>query len=187
MNIKNLILGLIIAVVFLMFCVYGTNLIYKTPEYIDFCNNSYYNAPMKTLPPENCSQYNDAVNRKSQECWNSKGVTNPVYDEKGCETDVACDFCNKKYDVADEVYSKNLFVISLVFSVIIIIISVVLVNVPSVYGGLMLGSFAFIIYGTSRYWRFMNDWIRFIVLGAALVILVYVAYYISRKEINKKK
>ncbi len=185
MNIKNLILGVVIAVIFFMFCVYGTKLIYKAPNYSDFCNNSY-SYPAKIMPLENCTSSNQIINEKSQQCWSSRGVTNPVYDEKGCEIDVKCDYCSLDYDKADEAYSKNLFIVSVIFGIVVIGIALFL-QLVSVSGGLMLGSLAYIIYGTARYWRFMNDWVRFIILGVALIALIFLAYYVARRETKKNE
>jgi hypothetical protein len=52
----------------------------------------------------------------------------------------------------------------------------------SVSGRLMLGSLFFVIYGTGSYWRYMDDFIRFIILGLALGILIFIGYKISNKK-----
>jgi len=51
----------------------------------------------------------------------------------------------------------------------------------------MLGSLVFIIYGTGRYWNYMDDLMRFIILGISLGILIYIAYWISKKKGVKKR
>jgi len=152
MNIKNLILGAIIAVIFVMFCAYGVNLFYDAPEYEDYCDERPY------IIDKNLTQ--QEIDQRNQ-----------YYKE-----------CQDKYDVANESYSKNLFIISLVFSLIIIAISAFFIEVSSVSGGLMLGSLFFIVYGTGRYWRYMNDWLRFVILGAVLIILIYLGYKIAKKK-----
>jgi len=50
----------------------------------------------------------------------------------------------------------------------------------------MFGSLMFIIYGTGRYWDYMDDFMRFIIVGIALGILIYVAYW-TNKRMNSKK
>lgn len=178
-NIKNLILGIIIAFVFLFFSVYGTKLVYTEPKYENFCNYTYvYPEKARII---NCTEKPEVV-IKTQDCFNKRGNAIPVYDENGCQKDIKCDYCQIDYDKADEKYSKGLFLISIIFSIIIIAVSALLINVGSVSSGLMFGSLMFIIYGSARYWRFMNDWMRFIILGIALVVLIYVGYRMARKE-----
>ena len=178
-NIKNLILGIIIAFVFLFFSVHGSKLAYTEPKYEDFCNYSYYQYPEKTRII-NCTEKPEVV-IKTQDCYNKRGNAIPVYDENGCQKNITCDYCQKEYDKADEKYSRGLFLISIIFGVFVIAISALLVSVNSVSSGLMFGSLMFIIYGSARYWRFMNDWLRFIILGIALVVLIYVGYKIGKR------
>jgi small-conductance mechanosensitive channel len=153
MSIKNIILGLIIAVIFLMFAVYGTKLVYDAPEYEDFCDE------FKPVPLDR--KIAEEIIQEMEECrndWNS----------------------------AQEDYFEKIFIISLIFSIVVIIASILLVHVEAVAGGLMLGSLFFIIYGTWEYWRYMNDWLRFIILGVALIILIYAGYWLANKESKKK-
>lgn len=157
MNIKNIILGVIIAVVFLLFSVYGTKLLYKAPNYNDYCNQNKYLTPIPTDKPT----YNDTYYQQQQTYFQD---------------------CQNNWNKANEAYSKNLFIISLVFSVIIIAIASFLISVDAVSGGLMLGSLMFLIYGTGNYWQYMNDWLRFIILGIALLILIYIGYRLARRE-----
>lgn len=162
-KIKNIILGIIIAFVFLFFCVYGTKLVYKAPEYSQFCNDT------KILPP--------AIPME-------KTGYNYTYQQE--QTDYYQQ-CQGKFDKSQEDYSKNLFIISLVFSLIIIAVSAFLIPVESVSGGLMLGSLMFLIYGIGSYWRFMNDYFRFVILGIALLILIYIGYKLARKKKKSRR
>lgn len=152
MKIKEVLLGLIIAVVFLMFLVFGSKLIYENPNYEDYCNYS------------KIYEKNDTVlqNQLSQEC-------------------------TQKYDSANENYSKRMFVFSIIVGILIVIGSAVFIESLVVSGGLMFGSLMFLIYGTGSYWRYMNDWTRFVILGVALGTLIYVSYRIGDKNRNKKR
>ena len=157
MKIKDLILGLIIAVVFLMFAVYGTNLLYQAPEYDDYCDES------------------------------TRPIASPIDKEIINETELQ-EFetqqkdCYDEFDAAREPYSKNLFILTLIFSILIIVISILFIHVESVSGGLMLGSLFFLIYGTGSYWRYMDDLIRFLILGLALGVLIYTGYWLAKKK-----
>jgi len=150
MKIKEILLGLIIAVVFLMFCVFGTKLIYDTPKYEDYCDYNTIN------------EKNDTV------------LQADMYKE-----------CSENYDLANKDYSKNMFILSLVFGILVIIICTIFIEISSISGGLMFGSLMFIVYGTGRYWNYMDDFMRFIILGISLGILIYAAYWVNKKT-NKK-
>lgn len=154
MKIKEIILGIAIAIIFLMFCVFGTKLIYDSPKYEDYCD---YHELGKIDPINDSAYYNQ------------------VYQE-----------CSEKYDIANKNYSKNMFIISLIFGVLVIAFCTIFIAINSISGGLMLGSLMFIIYGTSRYWSYMDDLMRFIVLGVALAVLIYVAYWTSKKMTHQK-
>ena len=184
MEVKNIILGVVIAVIFSMFLVYGTKLIYENPSYEDFCNDSY-NYPREIFP-DSCNM-SAKLRMETNDCYNSKGFPRYDYDDNGCEKGIIiCDFCQNDFEAADKEYTKNLFVISLIFGLAVIVISVLFIKIPSVSGGLMLGSLFFMIYGTAGYWRFMEDILRFVILGVTLFVLIWLAYYIARKKINFK-
>lgn len=152
MKIKEVLIGLIIGIVLLMFLVFGAKLIYETPNYDDYCNYSWI------------YEKNDTI------------LQNQLYQE-----------CNSKFEIANENYSKNLFILSIIVGVLIIVGSVVFININSISGGLMLGSLMYLIYGTGSYWRYMNDWIRFVILGVALGILIYIGYWLNRRKNKSRK
>lgn len=171
MQLKNIIIGIIIAVVFLMFCVYGTKLIYKTPNYNDYCNQS------KIMPPALPEQTDKEICEQQGGVWTEQGI-------ECVKTPCGyCDYfskCQPDFEKAQENYSKNLFIISIIFSLIIIVISAFLITINSVSAGLMLGSLMYLIYGTTSFWRYMNDYFRFIILGIALIILIYIGYRLKK-------
>ncbi len=155
MKIKEIILGLAIAIIFLMFCIFGTKLIYDSPDYEDYCDYE----ELSKIDYSNDSVYNSEIYKQ----------------------------CSEEYEKADKDYSKNMFIISLIFGVLVIAGCAIFVSINSISGGLMFGSLMFIISGTGRYWNYMDDLMRFIILGIALGVLIYVAYWISKRKENLKK
>lgn len=151
-NVKEVLVGIIIGVVLLMFLVFGSKLIYQDSSYEDFCDYERIYSENKTE------------------------IQNQMFQE-----------CNEKYESYNENYSKKMFVLSLISGLAIIVLSVIFINVISVSGGLMFGSLMFIIYGTGSYWRYMDDWTRFIILGFSLGILIYLGYWISNQQNGEKK
>jgi len=165
MKIKEIILGIAIAVIFLMFCVFGTKLLYDAPKYEDYCDYSQ-------ITP---TAY-DKTNLNNSELQAQEQAQQEIYKQ-----------CSEEYESANRDYSKNMFIISLIFGVLIIAFCTIFININSISGGLMLGSLMFIIYGTGRYWNYMDDLMRFILLGIALGVLIYVAYWISKRKQGLKK
>ncbi len=166
MKIKEILLGIAIAIIFLMFCVFGTKLIYDEPKYEDYCNYS-------DIP----TMY-DKTNLNNSELQEQAQAQQEEYER-----------CSKLYDDANKNYSKNMFIITLIFSILVITLCTVFIEINSISGGLMLGSLMFILYGTGRYWNYMDDLMRFIILGIALGVLIYVAYWASNRigKSNKNK
>jgi hypothetical protein len=159
-RIKEILLGIAIAIIFLMFCVFGTKLLYDAPKYEDYCDYSKLNpiSTEKTL--------DDSQTQEQQEMYT---------------------LCSEQYELANKNYSKNMFIISLIFSVLLIAFCTIFINVISISGGLMLGSIMFMVYGTGRYWNYMDNLMRFAILGIALVFLIYIAYWASKKMNNQNK
>jgi hypothetical protein len=160
-KIKEILLGIAIAIIFLMFCVFGTKLLYDAPEYEKYCDYNKINPITTDEKP-----LTEAQIQEQQEMYTQ---------------------CSEQYDIANKNYSKNMFIISLIFSVLLIAFCTIFVNVISISGGLMLGSIMFMIYGTGRYWNYMDDLMRFVVLVIALGVLIYVAYWASKKMNNEGK
>ena len=148
MKIKEIILGIAITIIFLMFCVFGTKLIYDEPKYEDYCDYQEF----------------------SETDYINESYYTQVYRE-----------CSDKYNEANKDYSKKMFIISLIFGILVIVGCTIFISTNSISGGLMFGSLMFIIYGTGRYWNYMDDLVRFIILSIALVVLIYVSYWTSKK------
>lgn len=182
-NIKNIVLGIIIAVMFLLFAVYGTKLIYEAPEYEDYCNSSRYAYPtaFEKIGSVNCT-YNQTLQNSKQDCYNQKGEAIPIYDENGCEKSFTCDFCMRDFEKAQGKYSQNLFLIGIILILVTVVISALKIKAESVSAGLMAGSLMFLIYISATFWRFMEDWFRFIVLTLALGVIIFVGYKLGKKK-----
>jgi len=89
--------------------------------------------------------------------------------------------CYEEYDVAREDYSKWLFIISIPIGLIIIALGTFVFNLSSVGVGVMLGGVYTLIYGAASYWRYGEDWMRFLVSLIGLVALVLIAYRFNKK------
>lgn len=181
-KIKELILGISIAIIFLLFVIFGIKAFYKEPKYEDFCNATVfyekpypYREPYKEINQSLCNKIEVKNYEFEKDCIGRKG--NAVYepDENGCRIAKECSFCNKNYNDVRNVYNRNVFIISGIVGIIVIIVGAVL-QLTSVSAGLFGGGILTIIYGTTSYWSELADWARFIILGIALAVLIYLGY-----------
>ena len=83
--------------------------------------------------------------------------------------------CSQEYDEVMERHNSFVFIIAVIAGLVAIVIGILL-KLPSVSSGLMLGGTFLIIYGTSRYWGHFSNWIKTIVMGIVLMILIWLGY-----------
>ena len=189
-KIKETILGISIAIIFVFFVVFGIKAFYKEPKYENFCKlgvpidfvsgkMGYYAEPyparMKEPEQNVCAKSNLEYDRFRKVCAEKNTDVVYEYDDKGCQAAKECTSCNVDFDKARNIYFRNVFIISGIVGIIAIIIGAVL-GVMSVSAGLFGGGVLTIIYGTTNYWSELADWARFIILGIALAVLIYLGY-----------
>jgi len=157
MDFKHNLLAIAIAIVLAFFVGYGIEVFSDSPEYQDFCPNLY-----------------DIADEVA--CTNTGGVWNANQVQKGergwCVNKIDC---NKPFQNAQEKHDKVVFIVSLVAGIIAIIGGMNLKH-DVINRGLLLGGVLLLLYGTIRYWSHANDILKFVLLGIALVILVWIGY-----------
>jgi hypothetical protein len=166
---RHIILSFGIAILFVLFVGYAIQTIYPSPEYDDFCEEV---KPAVIIENEEQCDANDGKWRGYDEGVRAPKVVGEGSVTGWCDRDF---YCQEDYDVADENYSRNLFFISLVLGLIVFILAIYLM-VESVSVGFMGGAVLLIVYGTIRHWGSLSDTWRTIMLGFALVCLVYLGY-----------
>ena len=188
-KIKETILGISIAIIFVFFVVFGIKAFYKEPKYENFCKlgvmidsvypdgNYAYPAPARFKEPAQdlCSKENTAYDSFRKYCAEKKSDVIFEYDKNGCQIAKECTTCNSDFRKAMNIYNRNVFIIAGAVGIIAIIIGAIL-GLVSVSSGLFGGGVLTIIYGTTNYWSELADWARFIVLGIALAVLIYLGY-----------
>jgi len=195
-KVKNVILSVAIAIVFAFFVGVGINAFYSEPDWEEYCDIDRYMKFDYELTKNSCEEmegewieYSDVrlvpedrfSCMKVSESKEGEIVLNCQYSKEA--NDGYCDLnfhCEQSYDAANEKYSKKVFIITLVIGIVAIIVSVLL-QLVSVSAGLMVGGLFLIIYGTMRYWEFSSDFLRFVILGVVLAILIWLGY----KKLNK--
>src|SRR5690606_6773360 len=90
--------------------------------------------------------------------------------------------CYDLLEDAQEKYYKKVFLTALPIGIIIILVGALVLGLESVSAGLMLGGVGMVIYGTGAYWRFTDDWLKFLLSFAGLIILILAAYWFNKKD-----
>lgn len=161
-NFKKLILVLGIVIIFNLFINYGVATFYDKPEYKDFCDREEFSP--KPLP---------LMEQRDGEDFDSE-----AYEER----QKAQKECNEKYQAVNDLYKRNVFIILITAGIISIVIGFLIVQVEAVSLGLSFGGLISLIIGTIRYWSAMDDYLRFVILGIALIILIWIGIKKFRNE-----
>jgi len=178
MSIKNVVIGIAIVILTISVAVYGVSMIYNSPEYEDFCDEARYIEEIDT--PEQC----EAIEGK----WDFFEGPKPIEGRDGyCDRDY---LCREEYEKASEKYAKIVFVIAIPLGILVIILGAVVFGLEAVGAGLMGGGVGIILYGVGGFWRFAEDWLKFLLSLAGLIILIWFAHWFNdriTKQSKKKK
>jgi hypothetical protein len=166
----SIIVGIVI--VLNLFFNYALSLVYKAPEYNDFCpNEQVVNAPTtkdacvaaggqwteNVYPPE--VRTAPAVPVKTPAVT---GYCNPNYT------------CQKSFDTASKTYERNVFVALVALGIISILIAVFWNTAGIVSIALSLGGVLSILIASVRYWGQAQNVLRVLILAIALIALIWV-------------
>lgn len=167
-NIKKWVLAFSIIIVLNLFFNYGIYTFYKNPKFENFCK-----------PELNSNAY---TNRQSCEAvgglWNEnfpKAVPAPTRPAENIQTGY-CDVyhtCQKEFNDVNSIYNKNVFIVLVSLGLISLVGGLFIGISGAVSTGLSIGGILSMIIGSIRYWSDMNDYLRFGLLGVALVVLLW--------------
>ena len=163
-NVLKWILVLGIIVVLNLFFSFAIKLVYDSPEYTDFCTEKQVRVQPNTQ--EECTVEGGQ--------WSEYDIRDPKLAEGEatgyCNTDFTC---RQEFDDERSVYNRNVFVILVILGVTSLVAGI-FVSAASVSIGLSLGGVLSLIIGSIRYWSDMDDILRVIMLGVALLTLIWV-------------
>lgn len=191
MALRNFVLGIGIFVVYLLMLAYGIEAFYSSPQYNDFCTGSeserYY--PGKPYPSEygtNCSTLPRSIREQIDACFVNEGQPIYEYDDAGCTTSMKeCNYCNKEFNDARQEYEKRVFVIALIVGIVTLLIGYGMLAAEPVGSALMASGIGAIFYGSMRNWEHLSDILRFLLLFAALILLIWITIRANRPERKK--
>jgi len=180
MSLKNVVLGIAIIILTISVVVYGVNIFYDSPEYTNFCGE------FKTAEIIETSERCEAIGGQ----WTDRGgiLIRPPTTEGTvtgyCDRDFTC---RQEYEQAREVYSRNLFLVTLPLGILIIAFGTLIFGLEAVGAGLMGGGVGIILWGVGGFWRFANDWLKFLLSLIGLVVVIWLTYYFNEKLHDKGK
>ena len=175
MSLKNYVMGIVIIILTISVVIYGVNVFYEQPERVDFCGE------FKTLEvidnQESCEEIGGN--------WASYVSPRVVEGIEGyCDRDFTC---RQEYDDARETYSRNIFLIALPVGIAIIAVGALVFGLEFVGAGIMGGGVGIILWGVGGFWRFADDWLKFILSLIGLVVVIWLAYYVNKRIEGKGK
>lgn len=163
------ILVISIVIVLNLFFNFAIKLVYNAPEYNQFCEEKQVQISPDTQ--EACVEVGGQ--------WNDQGFKRaPVSERVVVPAETGwCDVnftCAQEFKDVSDVYQRNVFVVLVILGVVSILVGVFTSQISAVSLGLSLGGVLSLVIGSTRYWSSMDDILRVIILGLALVALIWV-------------
>lgn len=159
-----------IAIVINLFLTYVVRVMYHEPLFEDFCPAQQVNEAIETK--EACLSVGGQWNENPEVKY--PGQTTVVPQPAGyCDVNF---LCQKEFEKVNTVYNRNVFVVFVIAGILLLGGSVFLSGVEAISLALSFGGVLALIIGSLRYWSDMDDILRVIVLGVALVALITLAY-----------
>jgi len=183
-NVKNIILGIGIVVIYALVLWQGIEAFYASPQYDDFCTAGRFDAYYPTKPiavgEPNCS-FSRELQDKQNQCYADKGQPIFEYDDNGCQIALkTCDYCQRDYDDALDQHSKIVFIVAIIIGVITLIVGYSFLSTEPVGSALIGSGIWAIFWGAAINWRNFSSIWRFSLLLVALILVVWFALRLNR-------
>jgi hypothetical protein len=150
-------LALAIAIVSLLFIIYGINTFYGRPNMDNYCKNINYRISVEQCDIEDMDCFCDTKENRCEK-------TNPLYLE-----------CMQNFENSREHYNLIIFIVMSIIGTLMVIGSFFIKH-DTVSFGIMGGGILSIIVGVLRNWSNVQDWMRFLILGVILLALIWIGY-----------
>lgn len=157
---KKLAMALSIVIILNVFFNVAIDTFYKMPNWENYCKPE-----LNSVSYENKKTCEDAGGMWSENMGYPKEVGATGY----CNAQYTC---QKEYGDASSVYNRNVFVVLTALGAVTIILALFAALPSSVSSGLLYGGLLSLIIGTVRFWSDMDDYIRFVVTGVVLILLI---------------
>ena len=171
-GVKKWLVAIAIAIVFNLFVNYGIDTFYPGPEWDDFCEEEERFGYVK---PGECEKVN-VTDDLRRNCAEQKGhVSYRNYDVNDCPTEAYCETCRNEFEGVEESHSGNVFVVLMIISITVLVAGIIL-KADAVSLGFSMAGVLGLIISSMRYWSHLQDVYRFLLLGVALAVLIWVGY-----------
>ncbi len=164
----SLIVGIVI--VLNLFFNYSFSLLYPAPTYENFCPSAQVNNPPTT--EKECVAAGGQWNAYQPVPANQPPLGGKMmpYETGYCNTSYTC---QKNFDASYQTFSRNIFVILVVLGIISIVASFFFASVDAISIALAFGGVLSVVIASMRYWSSADNLVHVIILGAALVALIW--------------
>ncbi|MBX4200017.1 hypothetical protein KW790_00945 [Candidatus Parcubacteria bacterium] len=162
----SVILGIII--VTNLFFNYALSLVYKSPEYNNFC-------PAEQIVTQPKTQ-NECTTKGGQ--WTENAYYTKPTPAGFTEPAGYCDLqftCRQQFETSNNSYNRNVFVILVLLGALIVFAGNFFKGNDVISQGLALAGVLSFVIASLRYWSAANDLIRVVILLIALALLFWVA------------
>lgn len=170
MKVKNIVLGIGIVIVFALALWQGVEAFYPSPQWDNYCGS--VEIP-RLVADKDVNFYNNQTL-----CLENNGTWRNGY----------CDYyseCQESFDEAMDKHAMYTFFISIIVGIIIIIVGYSILSIEPVGSALIASGIWAFFYGSVVNWRNFSDIWRFLLLLAALVLLILFAIHLNRNKKGK--
>jgi len=110
-----------------------------------------------------------------EECFYPRPLLRGEFEQPTKEEQSDSKECEDGNRALRSVYNRNVFLVLVIAGVASLLVGFTL-GVSSVASGLLFGGILNLFIGVVRFWSDMDEYLRFIILGITLVILIWVGY-----------
>jgi len=170
-NVKNLVIGIGIVVLFALVLWQGIETFYPSPDYDNYCGD------VKTQEIIETGARCESIGGKWEPNDEIRCIKEPC-PQGWCDRDYTC---RKDYDKARDNHSWVVFIISLIVGIIAFVLGFTLLKLEPVGSSLIASGVWAVFWGSAINWRNFGESWRFILLLIALVLLVWFAIRLNKK------
>jgi small-conductance mechanosensitive channel len=146
-----------------LFAVYALQVAYPEPLYENFCKVEQVK--------QSFANEEECVGNGGQ--WNASVGQGETLSSAYCNADFTC---SKDHQQAYSLYSRNVFIVFVALGLFLLAGSLFIPGSTLVSSGLSFAGILALIIGSLGYWSDMNDILRLVILGVALVTVLYLAW-----------
>jgi hypothetical protein len=179
-KVMNTVFGIGIAVILFILVMLGTQVFYKEPMVDGAAFNCTYLEvrPVYFSSMESC--YDNMTVRECRDVIKNQTIVNDADQKKVND-------CWQRFNDAQKVYGKNLFIINSIVGIILVILSLFLFSMTNIAAGSAFAGLALIIYGFMRGWQGTGDVLKFIVALFVAILFIVLAVIVNKRYYGHRK